>query len=189
MSNYIIHSYVITHFYFSTVAFAGFFMYFSQALQTLSAKTKKMKKITSFPVAIFLGGIVAGILMTGLMAFTLLQSPVNPAGPAGQITPEQAHQLVINHVKANSKPTKVVEAISIDTAQFNAMRKIIDHETGVAAFRVYFGLVNGKEKVAIVVALDAAGKESVKNVVLTPLTRAGLCPTICDEDSPIFYQQ
>ena len=82
-----------------------------------------------------------------------------------------------------------IKAFKIDIAEVNDMLK----EVGTTSIRLYFGLDNGVEKLALV-AVDANGQDII-NPTVGAQTISGTydfcepCPPVCDPSSPLFIMQ
>ena len=76
-----------------------------------------------------------------------------------------------------------VKAFSINLKQFNAMKLILQHDSTVLAFRVYFGM-DSLVPVRMVVGFGSPEREDY--IYETPAENCGLCPVICDAASPIM---
>ncbi len=146
-------------------------------------KTKKY----FFTVLAFIAGIVSGISMIGLLAFT--NSPAPPASGTGvaPITQADAHVFFNNYMAAASPLNQIIKGFTIDKTQLEAMNNIARENPDLSGFRIYMGQDNVSRKVGIVVGVDNMGRDAVKNTIYnTESQRLSPCPPVCDVSSPII---
>lgn len=74
-------------------------------------------------------------------------------------------------------------AFSVNLQQLEAMQTLLAHDSTLAGFRIYFGIVGDPTDVNMVVATDSEGSDKASEIYLTE--RAGPCPDLCDKDSPV----
>ena len=74
-------------------------------------------------------------------------------------------------------------AFSVNLQQLEAMQTLLAHDSTLAGFRIYMGIVGDPTNVNMVVATDKAGNDNASEIYLTD--RAGPCPDLCDKGSPI----
>jgi hypothetical protein len=140
------------------------------------------------PALGFFAGLVVGISIIGLLAFT--NAPVRPAPGAGiiVITVAEAHGFVNNYLKDAAPINQVVKGFTIDKAQLAAMKSLSEENPALTGFRIYFGKDNSAKRVGIVVGVDNAGKDAVTGSILnTESQNLSPCPPVCDVNSPIVH--
>lgn len=76
-----------------------------------------------------------------------------------------------------------LKAFSINLAQFNAMKLIMQHDSTVHGFRIYMGK-DSSVNVRMVVGFGSP--EKVDYIYQTSEENSGPCPDVCDLTSPIM---
>jgi hypothetical protein len=150
---------------------------FNQILNKINMKKHRY----FFPVFGFLGGMVAGMALIGLWAFT-------PAAGTGMvaISVTEAKTYLNNYLVDAAPVSGVIKGFTIDKEQFDAMNAIAKENTGISGFRIYMGKDNASRKIGIVVGIDALGKEAVTGKIYgTDSKSLSPCPPMCDVNSPI----
>lgn len=150
-----------------------------------------MKKINYYSVVVaFIFGSISTISIMGLVS--LANAPASPAsgGQPVTISIAKAHELLSNYL-ATARPTRggeesdLIRSITIDETQLEAMNIIVKSNPSVSGFRIYFGLEN-TDRLGLVVGVDNSGTDIVGNgIYRTNSFMLGLCPPICDQNSPI----
>lgn len=140
-----------------------------------------------YPVAGFLAGIVSGISIIGLFAFS--NSPVSPGSGGGNspISAADANTYFKNYMATAASLNQVVKGFTVDKSQLDAMNSIIAENAQLTGFRIYFGKDPGGQKSAIVVGVDSYGHDAVSNTIYhTSAPNNNPCPPVCDVTSPII---
>jgi hypothetical protein len=148
----------------------------------------KTSKFT-FAFSTFLLGAGFGIAVLALISF----SAANPSLPSirtGQITVDSAVHMASNYIANAEVITAKPEAVVVDTTQVRVMYNLMLRDKSLAGFRIYFGYPTkiSREKVGIVVGMDAKEHDLIQYIYQTAGTHIGPCPTICDISSPIHRQ-
>jgi len=127
-----------------------------------------------------------GISILFLSGFN--SNPVMPP-PAGSVNPisvPDANAAVRKQLAVAKPLNAVLIGFSVDKAQVEAMNNLIKENPSLEAFRIYKGIDNNSKTIAIVVGVDLAGKDAVKNTVYATESKAAdPCPPLCDQSSPI----
>jgi hypothetical protein len=140
-----------------------------------------------FTIAGFLTGMVFGVSVIGLLAFTNGPSSSAPSGGITAITPALANSYVGNYLSRAVSLNQVVKGFTIDKVQLDAMNNIARENTDLTGFRIYLGKDNNANNLGIVVGVDNMGMDAVKNsIFVTASQRLSPCPPICDVSSPII---
>lgn len=85
--------------------------------------------------------------------------------------------------KKNPLSLDPLVAFSVNLQQLQAMQTLLAHDSTLAGFRIYMGVVGDPTDVNMVVATDGTGKDKPSEIYLT--SRSGPCPIMCDKGSPI----
>jgi hypothetical protein len=134
----------------------------------------------------FLTGMVFGISIIGLLAFTNGPSTPAPGGGIIPVTAATAKTYVSNYSAGAVPVNQVVKGFTIDKAQLDAMNSIAKENAELTGFRIYLGKDNSSRKVGIVVGVDKLGNDATKNSIFsTDGQQVSPCPPICDVSSPI----
>ena len=137
-----------------------------------------------FTAAGFLAGIVSGISIIGLLAFTNNSASPGPGNSA--IPATVANTYFKNYMAGATVYNQVIKGFTIDKTQLDAMNSIAAENSLLTGFRIYFGKDNNAQKIAIVVGIDASGRDAVTNTIYNSMaTSNNPCPPICDVNSPI----
>jgi len=139
-----------------------------------------------FAVAGFFAGIVSGISIIVLFAFT--SSPVPPgAGGNSPISAADANTCFKSYMTTAASFNQVIKGFTVDKSQLDAMNSIISENAQLTGFRIYFGKDPGGQKSAIVVGVDSFGHDAVGNTIYhTSAPNNNPCPPVCDLTSPII---
>lgn len=134
----------------------------------------------------FLAGALSVILLMGLFSFS------SPSAPAlTTLTPQQANTYFNNYMKTATATTGPIKGVTLDKVDFTAMSNLLTAFPNLAGFRIYNGLDNNNAKIEIIVAIDNTapyGADLTTTIYNAPVTNAGLCPPVCDVNSPIIKQ-
>jgi hypothetical protein len=134
----------------------------------------------------FFSGMAVGISIIGLFAFS--SGPASPVPPAGilPITAAEAHGYFNKYMTDAVAFNQVIKGFTIDKSQLEAMNNIAKENANLAGFRIYMGKNNNSAKIGIVVGVDLAGKDALKNTIYNTESRnLSPCPPICDNSSAI----
>jgi hypothetical protein len=143
-----------------------------------------------FPVMGFFSGVVIGMSMIALFAFTSSPSSSAPGSSISAITADVAHSLLVKYLADAPPANMVIKGFTIDKSQLDAMNLISKENAELAGFRIYLGKDAAARKVGIVVGVDNLGNDAVKNTIYsTDLQRTSPCPPICDVSSPIVMDK
>ncbi len=135
----------------------------------------------------FIAGMVCGISMIGILAFKNGQTNSDPTPGVTPIAASDAHNYCKNFQSGAVPLNLVIKGFSIDKSQLDAMNNIIRENPALTGFRIYLGKDNTAKKIGIVVGVDNAGLDAVKNTIYnTDAKNLSPCPPICDNNSPIF---
>jgi hypothetical protein len=148
-------------------------------------KTKK----PVFAFITFLIGAGFGIVFLGLISFT--NSNIStPAVKTLPVSIDSAAHMAGNYFAAATVLNSKVVSIAVDTVQVRLMYSIMIKDKSLAGFRIYLGYPTAasKEKLGIVVGMDAKESDVTKYVYQTEGPHVGPCPTVCDGASPINHQ-
>jgi hypothetical protein len=138
----------------------------------------------------FLTGMVSGVSIVGLLAFTNGAATPVPAAPIVPVTAAEAHGYFTNYISGATPLNQVVKGFTIDKAQLDAMNSISAENPGLTSFRIYFGKDSRASKVGIVVGVDDAGRDAINGrIYSTEAPKASPCPPICDTSSPIILDK
>jgi hypothetical protein len=134
----------------------------------------------------FLTGIVSGISIMGILAFSNGPAPSNPGPGNSVISTAVANTYFKNYMAGAATFNQVIKGFTIDKSQLDAMNSIANENSLLTGFRIYFGKDNNAQKIAIVVGVDSNGKDAVTNTIYnTSAPINNPCPPICDVVSPI----
>jgi hypothetical protein len=138
-----------------------------------------------YPVSGFLAGIVSGISIIVLFAFT--NSPVPPGSGNSPISAAEANTCFKNYMATAASLNQVIKGFTVDKSQLDAMNSIISENAQLTGFRIYFGKDVGGQKSAIVVGVDSFGHDAVSNTIYhTSAPNNNPCPPVCDLNSAII---
>jgi hypothetical protein len=141
---------------------------------------------TFFTVLGFLTGMVFGVSIVGLLAFTNAQTSTAPAGGLVPISAADAHACLTRYSANAVSFNQVIKGFTLDKSQIEAMNSISRENPDLSGFRIYMGVDKSSRKIGIVVGVDNTGKDAVKNTIYTTdLKNLSPCPPICDASSPI----
>ena len=139
---------------------------------------------------VFFTGLVSGIAIISLMAFTSEPAAPAPGGGISPLTSADAHTFVTNYLSAAVPFNQVIKGFTIDKSQLDAMNAISRENAALTGFRVYLGKDNSAKTVGIVVGIDDTGKDAIKNTIFSTESRSlSPCPPICDVSSPIILDK
>jgi hypothetical protein len=139
---------------------------------------------------VFLTGMVSGVSIIGLLAFTNGASAPAPAVPIVAVSAAEAHGYFTNYMSGATAMNQVIKGFTVDKAQLDAMNSISAANPGLTSFRIYFGRDSRANKVGIVVGVDDAGRDAVNGTIYsTEAPKSSPCPPICDTSSPIILDR
>jgi len=148
-----------------------------------------MKKIRLYPISLgFISGMFFGVSILALTGFNSspLMSP--PAGFVNPISVQNAN-LAFKKYLMTAVPFTVKDTlfgITVEKPQLDAMNNLVKENPSFETFRIYRGIDNNSKKIAIVVGVDLAGKDAIKNTLYATESKAtDPCPPLCDQSSPI----
>ena len=137
----------------------------------------------------FLTGLIMGISILVFSAFTNGPKPSVTGSGVSPVTATDANKFVKNYLAGAANFNQVIKGFTIDRTQLDAMNKIIQENTGLTGFRIYFGTDNNSHKIALVVGVDNNGNDAVNNTIYnTDSHLTNPCPPICDVNSTITKQ-
>jgi len=142
-------------------------------------------KISYHNVSGFAAGLILGIIVTAMVAFTN-----NPAGPASGTTPVSlttANTYIKNYMNGATVYNQVMKGYAIDRSQLDAMNSILSENAALTGFRMYKAKDNNGQKIIVVVGVTSTGKDAVGNTMYT--TQSVIndpCPPVCDMSSTII---
>ena len=150
-----------------------------------------MKKQNYFlPVFGFFAGMLSGIVLIGLFAFSSAPATPAPGGGITPVSPDVANGFYKKYLSDAAPLNQVIKGFTIDKSQLDAMNAIAKENTGLTGFRVYMGKDYAGRKTAIVVGVDNTGKDAVKNTIFsTDVQQCSPCPPVCDVASPIIIDK
>lgn len=133
----------------------------------------------------FFAGLLAGASLLSILAFAnRQQSPSNAEG-FELITSAQAETQIHDYRKDATPVNQVIKGFVINKSQFEAMEFLTIENPSLSGFRIYFGKDSTGTSTAIVLGVDANGKDHIKgSLFTTSALTAGLCPRLCDTESP-----
>jgi hypothetical protein len=138
----------------------------------------------------FFAGMIAGVSLIGLVAFSGGPSASAPGSGVASITLDVARSYFAKYMADAAPLNAPVKGFTIDKAQLDAMNLLIKENADLAGFRIYMGKDNTAKKIGIVVGVDAAGKDATKNTIYgTDSQQMSPCPLICDVTSPITQEK
>jgi hypothetical protein len=142
-----------------------------------------------FPFMGFITGMVFGISIIGFLSFS--SGPASPPQGNGiiAITTTEAHGFINKYLSEATSLNQVIKGFTIDKSQLDAMNAIAKANADLTSFRIYMGKDNSSRKIGIVVGVDNAGKDAVKNGIYNTMgSKLSPCPPICDATSPIMTE-
>jgi hypothetical protein len=138
----------------------------------------------------FLTGLVLGISIIGSLAFTYGPGSSASGSSIVPITATDAHLYFGKYLSGAVSLNQVIKGFTIDKSQLEAMNSIAKENADLTGFRIYMGKDNTSRKIGIVVGVDAAGNDAVKNTIFsTDAPKLSPCPPICDISSPIMVDK
>ena len=145
-------------------------------------KTKKYLYVVSG----FFGGILSAVLIFVLFAFS--NAPLTGGTLIGvnPVSATDANTYVKNYLSGATVNNQVIKGFTLDKTQLDAMNNIFRENSLLTGFRIYMAKDNSGQKIAIVVGVDATGKDAVTNTIYN--TSAAInnpCPPVCDVTSTI----
>jgi hypothetical protein len=140
----------------------------------------KMKTFAMVSVA-FISGAIIGITFLALVGFTGMSVPTAPP-----ISPGDANTLFKEYLKTAPTPTKPIYGVFLDKNELAAMNQLAGDNQNLAGFRIYFGKETSGPQVGIVVGVDDHYADVTATILKTDSPKAGPCPTVCDNTSPII---
>ena len=147
------------------------------------------KKKIFWTASTFVGGIIAGICILGLISFT--SRPPQPQVGADpvitKITTNEAQALYQAYIRTATTYSNKLKGFTIEKTQLSVMNTIMTATPAAAGFRIIYGINTSGTPVAIVCAVDASGADMTANIYSTTYTstKVGPCPPVCDVNSPI----
>jgi hypothetical protein len=143
-----------------------------------------------FTAVTFFTGMVVGVSIIGLFAFTVAPAASSPGGGLVAISAAQAHAYSLKFRSTAAPLNQVVKGFTIDKAQLEAMNSLVRENTALSGFRIYMGMDDNSKKLGIVVGIDNMGRDAVANTIYnTDAQNVGPCPPICDVSSPIVLDR
>lgn len=137
----------------------------------------------------FLTGITMGVSILVFSAFTNGPKPSGPDAGISPVTANDANKFVKNYMAGAASFNQVIKGFTIDRAQLDAMNRIVQENSNLTGFRIYFGTDNNSRKIAVVVGVDDNGNDAVNNTIYTTDSHyTNPCPPICDGNSTITKQ-
>jgi hypothetical protein len=134
----------------------------------------------------FITGTVFGISVIGFMSFTGAPAAPAPGSDIVAVSSDIARSYFTSYMSDAAPLSQVVKGFTVDRSQLEAMNSISRENPSLPGFRIYFGKDNNARKVAVVVGVDGAGIDAVKNTIFSTDARiSSPCPPICDATSPI----
>jgi hypothetical protein len=145
----------------------------------------KMNKY-AFTALGFVSGIVSGITIFALVAFTSTPPAPPTGGPISAISAATANQYFNNYISGATTYNNVLKGFTLDKSNLDAMNNIFQQNSALAGFRIYFGKDNNSNNVAIVVGVTTSGTDAVNNSIYSFSTQnTNACPPVCDNTSSI----
>ena len=138
-----------------------------------------------FAAAIFLTGLVLGISIMGVLAFTSGPGAPAPGTGTNPVSPTDANLYFKNYLAGAASFNQVIKGFTIDKTQLNAMNSIAAENSNLTGFRIYMGKDNKSLNIAIIVGVNSNGKDAVNNTIYKTDTQTNLCPPVCDAGSQI----
>jgi len=146
----------------------------------------KNKKLRTVGFSFVLGAFV-GISVLALSGFT--NGNANKQAGQSPINATQANQLFKNYYENATPLNDKLKGVTIDMAQYNSMKTIMESGSNPTAFRIYFGKSDNGDPYGITVGVNAEGGDMTNNDILrSSQGTLGPCPHICDAASPITAQ-
>lgn len=143
-----------------------------------------------FVALVFITGLVSGISIISMMAFTHGPGAIAPGNPITPVTSADARVFVTSYLASAVPFNQVIKGFTIDKSQLDAMNAISRENAALTGFRVYLGKDNSAKTVGIVVGIDDTGKDAIKNTIFSTESRSlSPCPPICDVSSPIILDK
>jgi hypothetical protein len=103
------------------------------------------------------------------------------------ITVDEAKALVRAYQATADTPRTPVKGILFDLQVLAAMKELLTNLSDLKGFRHYFGKDKAGGLVAVIVGTDEQNRDRVDFIYKTDVLQArGLCPPVCDEQSPII---
>jgi hypothetical protein len=133
----------------------------------------------------FIAGAAVGFGVWALYSFTQSQSIVPGVG---KITVADAHTYAQNYYNAATVPTEKIKGFTIDKGGLSAMNSILAATPTAAGFRIYFGTNASGAGLWIMCGMDPSGADMTANIYSSQSGTVGLCPKICDINSPVPAQ-
>jgi hypothetical protein len=145
----------------------------------------KMNKF-AFTALGFVSGIISGITIFALVAFTSSPPSAPTGGPITPISATTANQYFKNYNSTATSFNNVLKGFTLDKSNLDAMNNIFQQNSALAGFRIYFGKDNSSNNVAIVVGVTTSGTDAVTNLIYSFTSQnTNACPPVCDNNSPI----
>ena len=133
----------------------------------------------------FLTGTIFGGLLFGVFLLISGSRPPDSSSPAGSLPLANARIYYQKYMATKPPLIDISKGIPIDLDQLNAMNSILNQNSKVSGFRIYFGLDNAASKIGIVVGIDNLSNDITTNIIQSSRTYDP-CPPICDTPSPII---
>ena len=138
-----------------------------------------------FTAAVFFTGLVLGISIMGLLAFTSAPSTPAPGPAINPVSSTDANLYFKNYLAGAATFNQVIKGFTIDKTQLNAMNIIAAENSTLTGFRIYMGKDNKSLNIAIIVGINSNGKDAVTNTIYKTDAPGNPCPPVCDATSPI----
>ncbi len=137
-------------------------------------------KSTPFLSARCLVILVVLVAATAVVTYYLSRpQSYQPASGLVQITQDEALQMQAAFLETAMPAEEVIRGMSLNIDQYNAMEGIKRTVSGVAGFRIYYGLDQGAP-VMLIKGVDAGQRDITSLVYKTNPGGSGLCPPVCD---------
>lgn len=144
----------------------------------------KRNQITLMTVT-FISGLILGISVIGLFAFTNISQVPAPLAGVNKISEQDAKVLFRNYFTTATPMNVPVKGFAISKEQLSALNMLANENPGLTAFRIYLGKDNSAGNVGILVGVNGSGMDVTNTIYRAVAGQSGPCPTICDAASTI----
>ena len=149
-----------------------------------------MKDISPKMILIFLVGLLIGGALVWFFFFGCCKKQCGHYCQGEKIPQPSTIDTItannyFNNYMLSPDGADTIKALAVNLAQYNAMSLILNSDNTVKGFRIYYGATDttGSNRIMMVVGFGSPDHASA--IYATDSEEAGLCPFICDEDSPI----
>ena len=145
----------------------------------------KITEVKKWIGPLFLGIVVGAGIMALIWYYTPC-APTSPVLPLQTVSPEDAARFTKDYGQTLQPYNDYVKAYYISARDVEYLYSILYQNPEKKGLRFY-PAVNEGRPLGIIATTDESGKEDAETYYMIESPSVGLCPPVCDTQSPILY--